>query len=290
MTSTTDPQLVTAAQAARLLGITRQRVLELAASGPDVPADHGHPPQVWDVLNLASSEAQALNHPWIGPDHLGLAMLHPDCPGAARAVLESFGARLERLRQAFVDSMGDPYDTPVTHRKVPPATQLALERANLEAAWLADAEVTSEHVLLALTGRWHDSCFVLGWLARSGIPADAVRQRLVDATEGVVLPEPLAQLGPPPAPPLPPSSWDTLQLAPNPLGHDPRRRGPWGSRGSKSRWTRRPSREAGPGSTSSTATATPYSPSTAGRCTSLWTRTPSRCWTSMDGKCSARSR
>ncbi len=38
MTSTTDPQLVTAAQAARLLGITRQRVLELAASAADFPA------------------------------------------------------------------------------------------------------------------------------------------------------------------------------------------------------------------------------------------------------------
>ncbi len=268
MASTTHPQLVTAAQAARLLGVSRQRVLELAASaadfpaaeltatggrtwpraavqawaaahpdpgpvftGPHVPADHGHSPQVWAVLNLASSEAQALNHPWIGPDHLGLAMLHPDCPGAAGAVLESFGARLERLRHAFVDSMGDPYDTPVTHRKVPPATQLALERANLEAAWLADTEVASEHILLALTSRWRDSCFVLGWLARCGIPADAVRQRLVDATEGVALPEPPAQLEPPPAPPLPPSSWETLQLAPNPLGHDPRRRGPWGSRG-----------------------------------------------------------
>jgi hypothetical protein len=32
MTSMTDPQLVTAAEAARLLGVTRQRVLELAAA------------------------------------------------------------------------------------------------------------------------------------------------------------------------------------------------------------------------------------------------------------------
>ena len=117
MTSTTDPQLVTAAEAARLLGVLRQRVLEQAASavdfpaaeltptggrtwpraavqawaaahpdlgpvftGPDVPADHGRTRQVWAVLNLASSEAQALNHPWIGPDHLGLAMLPPTAP------------------------------------------------------------------------------------------------------------------------------------------------------------------------------------------------------------------
>jgi hypothetical protein len=266
MTSTVHPQaqLVTAAEAARLLGVTRQRVLELAEAdgfppaegtttggrrwprtaaqtwavahpepgpvftGPTVPADGGHPRQVQAVLNLAGDESQALNHTWIGPDHLGLGMLHPDCPGTARAVLESLGARLEPLRQAFVDSLGDPYDTPVTHRVIPPATQLALERANLEATWLADAEVASEHVLLALTDQWRDSSFVLGWLHRCGISAEAVRQRVIDVTEGMALPAPPERLEPPPPEPDP---VDALDLAPNPLGHDPRRRLPWGSRG-----------------------------------------------------------
>ena len=39
MTSLTDPQLVTAAEAARLVGVTRQRVLELAASADFPPAE-----------------------------------------------------------------------------------------------------------------------------------------------------------------------------------------------------------------------------------------------------------
>jgi hypothetical protein len=162
MTSTTDPRLVTAAETARLLGVTRQRILELAAAatgfpaaeptatggrmgprgavqawaathpdpgpvvtGPDVPPDYGHPRQIWAVMNRAASEARELNHPWIGDDHLMLGMLHPDCPGTGRRVLES------------------------------PASQLVLERANLEAARLADAEVASEHVLLALVSRGH---------------------------------------------------------------------------------------------------------------------------------------
>jgi len=262
MTSMTDPQLVTAGEAARLLGVSRQRVLELTATssdfppaehtatggrlwsrvavqawaatrpdpgpvftGPDVPPDYGHPPQIWEVMNRAASEARELNHPWIGDDHLVLGMLQPDCPGAARRVLESFGIRAEPLRQAFIASMGDPWETTPTHRTLSPATQLVLERANLEAARLADAEVASEHVLLALMSHGH---FPTGWIARAGITADAVRQRVVDATEGVVLPEP------PPLEPLPPSQapWaHALDLAPNPLGHDPRRRGPWGSRG-----------------------------------------------------------
>jgi hypothetical protein len=73
-----------------------------------VMAAGGHPQQVWAMLNLAVGEASTLNHTWIGPDHLGLGLLHPNCPGVAGAVLESFGARLEPLRQAFIDSMGDP--------------------------------------------------------------------------------------------------------------------------------------------------------------------------------------
>jgi hypothetical protein len=263
MTSTTGPQLVTAAEAARLLGVTRRRVLELAAAGadfppaehtstggrvwpraavqawaaihpdpgpvftgPDLPPDGGHPRQVWAVLNRAGQEASQLNHPWIGDDHLVLGMLHPDCPGAARPVLESFGIRLEPFRRAFIASMGDPWDPTPTHTTLSPAAQLVLERANLEATRLADAEVASEHVLLALIGRGD---FPTGWIAASGITAAAVRQRVVDATEGVIPPEPPEPLEPPP--PSRSGSEDALDLAPNPLGHDPRRRLPWGSRG-----------------------------------------------------------
>jgi hypothetical protein len=153
-------------------------------------------------------------------------MLHPDCPGAAGRVLESFRIRPEPLRQAFIVSMGDPWDTRPTHTTLSPATQLVLECANLEAARLADAEVASEHVLLALISR---GGFPTGWVARAGITADAVRQRVMDATEGVVLPEPPEPLEPPP--PSEPDPEEALDLAPNPLGHDPRRRGPWGSRG-----------------------------------------------------------
>jgi hypothetical protein len=174
----------------------------------------------------AADEAQELNHPWIGDDHLVLGLLHPDCPGAAHRVLESFGIRLEPYRQAFITSMGDPWDDKPTHTTLSPAAHLVLERANFEAARLADAEVASEHVLLALIGRGH---FPTGWVARSGITADAVRQRVMDATEGVVLPDPPEQLEP--ATPHGLGSEDALDLAPNPLGHDPRRRHPWGSRG-----------------------------------------------------------
>jgi predicted DNA-binding transcriptional regulator AlpA len=260
--STSSTQLVTAAEAARILGVTRSRVIVLTGSEPDFPPaeptaaggrrwpraaveawaaahpDRGplHPGveilpigqwpwQVQAVVDLAHQEARALHHPWVGDEHLWLALLHPDCPGAARAVLESFGVTAAPLREAWVASMGDPYEP--HHRGVLFAAgqQPVLERANLEALALADAEVASEHVLLALTAGW-DASFAAHWLQRRGIDPAALRQRVVDVTEGGQLPAPQ------PAAPMGPAEWDPaagLQLAPTPDGKDPRRRRPWGS-------------------------------------------------------------
>jgi hypothetical protein len=67
-----------------------------------------------------------------------------------------------------------------------------------------------------------------GWLQRRGIDPAALRQRVVDFTEGGELPEP--------APPADEPGWPAeldlapgLELAPTPNGKDSRRRRPWGS-------------------------------------------------------------
>lgn len=265
MTSTSDPQLVTAAEAARILGVTRGRVVELAGSTADFPAaettntggrrwqraaveawaathpDRGprHPGlkippigkwpwQVWRVVDLATEEARSLHHEWIGEDRLALALLHPDCPGAARAVLESFGVTAAALREALVASMADPYEP--HHRGIlfPADQQLVLERANLEALVLADAEVASEHVLLGLTGHW-DGSLATSWLQRHGVDVAALRQRVVDLTEGGELPEPAPLSVDEPAWPAEFDPAPGLELASTPEGRDPRRRRPWGS-------------------------------------------------------------
>jgi hypothetical protein len=262
VTFTNDPQVASAAEAARILGVTRGRVLELAASAADFPPAEStatggrvwpraaieawaaaHPdrgpryagsdvlpvgqwaPQVHQVASLAAQEARALHHGWVGPDHLVLALLHPDCPGAAPAVLASLGVTSQPLREAFVAGLGESYGPKDGQGTIwSPAVQLLLERASLEAVVLADAVVASEHVLLALTSQWGRS-FATGWLARAGINPQAVRQRVVDVTEGVPLPA-QAPLG------APPEEFDPaagLELVPSPEGQDPRWRKPWGS-------------------------------------------------------------
>jgi hypothetical protein len=255
------------AEAARILGVSRGRVVELATSdpgfppsqpspaggrawprvaieswaaahpdrgplhrGPSIPEVGGRSAQVWKVANLAGEEAQALNHTWIGLDHLQAALMHPDCPGAARAVLASLGITAEGLRQARERSFVDPLEPGSGWKQVNPAFQLVLERANLEAVLLADAEVTSEHVLLALASHWAADARHTALPPSGDLDPAVVRRRVLDVTEGMAVP-------PPPAPEPPPDPEEAmgrvapgLELAPTPDGKDPRRRMPWGSR------------------------------------------------------------
>lgn len=260
-------ELLSAAEAARILGVSRGRVIELADSdpefptsqpspaggrtwprvaiqawaaahpdrgplhrGPSVPKVGGRSAAVWKVANLAGEEAQARNHPWIGLEHLLAALVHPDCPGTARAVLASLGITTERLEQARERSFIDPYEPTTGWRTVNPAFQLVLERANLEAVLLADAEVTSEHALLALASHWAADATATAPPPSGDLDPAAVRRRVLDITEGVAVPPP-----PAPEPLLDPEEAmgrvaPGLELAPTPDGKDPRRRMPWGSR------------------------------------------------------------
>ena len=217
---------------------TRAQILAWAAAHPD----HGHaptalalppigrrPPQVARVAALSAEQARALRQPWVGEDHLLLALARPGCPGAAPGVLASLGVAFEPLRAAFTASFGDPYERPVRGVSWAPAAQFRLERAPAEAILLADAEVASEHVLLALTGDW-DASLLGGRLAEAGVDAASVRRRVVELTEAEAAGDPLPQA--PPTVALPeevPDPAARLDLAPTPDRRDPRRRRPWGS-------------------------------------------------------------
>jgi ClpA/ClpB-like protein len=263
--------LLTTAEVAHVLGVPRQRVLEIAATNSEFPPSQpaafgGHEwsraavlawaaatdpdpgpvhhgpalppvgrlaPQVWRVCDLAAAEARALNHDWVGLDHLLVALAHPDCPGAAPAVLASFGITSEQLRAAIVAGQGDPFEPGPGGITPSPATRSVLERAHLEGVLLGDAEVTSEHVLLALVSYWTRDPHTATVADLDGIDPALMRRRVLDHTEGMALPQPQ------PAAKAPRLQSDRdvshrwppeLELAPTPEGKDPRRRLPWGSR------------------------------------------------------------
>lgn len=260
-------ELVSAAEVARILGVSRQRVAQLAREAADFPPSQGQPGErVWSrptieawasahqdrgprsngpkvppagdpasrlgqILQLAGAQARDLNHHWIGDDHLLLALLHPDCPGAARRVLTSLGVSLAEVRRAYVESMGDPYEPSSCSPGTTIRFHVLLERAILEAVQLRDEEITSQHVLLAMADNWgrgHSTAYLAG----RGVDARAVRERVIAFTEEtspVQEPPPPRSLSrdlpPPKRIPRPPEP----ELALTPDGRDPRRRGPWGS-------------------------------------------------------------
>lgn len=252
--------LVGPAEVALILGISRQRVAKLATDVADFPAPEvvltggriwsrhsieewaerhpmsarrradrlepiasGWPPQLEQILHLASAQAQQLNHHWIGPDHLVMALLHHDCPGRARTILEAFSLDLSGARDEFVASMGDPFDQPAHGQSVAVAIQLLFERA-LNYARATQDEVSSEHVLLALTDDPSGSA-ILSRLSRSKTDAARLRDRVITETSqsyGTI-----AQSTPMPV--IPPQWPKYLVLARSPSGKDPRRLGPWAS-------------------------------------------------------------
>jgi len=247
---------VHAADVARTLGVSRRRVVELAACAPDFPAsrwtesgyrmwsrpaveawaaahpdrgpheDRLRPPPPGTmgagterVFAIAHDLATDLNHGVVGTHHLFLALLHPECPGAAGAVLASLGFVLDEARERFVEAQGDRYEAHGRELVIPPATRTVLERATLSALELEDEEATGVHVLLALANDPHRSPFP---------DTRALHERLMTATDGMlpvaepVAPKPRGKATRIPRPP-------ELELAPSPAGHDPRRRRPWGS-------------------------------------------------------------
>ncbi len=251
-----SPELVSAAEVARILGVSRQRVARLprvsrvngSGAGPaskpgplctrtaahaarDRSFPTGEPaPGLGQVLALAGAQARELNHQWIGDVHLLLALLHPECPGAARRVLRSFGVSLEEVRRAYVDSMGDPFEPSTEWPGTTVHDHALFERAILKAVELRDEEINSEHLLLALADDWGRSQ-PSAYLAGHGLDAQTIRERVIAFTEEA---SPAKE---PPAPQpasVPPSAKRIVrppepEYAPAPNGRDPRRRRPWGS-------------------------------------------------------------
>ena len=79
------------------LETVRQEVEKLSNAGPDLKQVGNIPytPRVKKVLSLASKEAKALNHSYVGTEHILLGLLR-DGEGVAARVLKSLDIDIER--------------------------------------------------------------------------------------------------------------------------------------------------------------------------------------------------
>lgn len=177
------------------------------------------------IVDIAIAEARALHHRAVTVEHLLLALMHPQCPGCVRVVLEACGVSLDDARRRYVEALGDPFEPPVSGDVVlPPETHATLEHAALIAADLEDQPGGAEHLLLALMSRWPRVSYAL-----APVSVAAVHGHLMAHTNGLL---PASCPAPPhPCAPVSPKrvARQPLELLDSPAGHGPRRRKPWGS-------------------------------------------------------------
>jgi ATP-dependent Clp protease ATP-binding subunit ClpC len=83
----------------------RREVEQHVGIGSDAPAGTiPYTPRVKKVLALAAREAQALNHTYVGTEHLFLGLLR-EGEGVAARVLTSLGVDLAKARRAILQEL-----------------------------------------------------------------------------------------------------------------------------------------------------------------------------------------
>ena len=144
--------------------------------------------KVRTVLHTAREEATALNHEYIGPEHILLALLRTD-DGVPSATLDALGVPREDVRESTRELL-----TPGTpgHRGGPdlPYTSRAkkvLEEAVGEARDLRHSSVGTEHLLLGLL-RERKSMAAQA-LVSHGITLEAARAEMLRIMEAAATPE-----------------------------------------------------------------------------------------------------
>jgi ATP-dependent Clp protease ATP-binding subunit ClpC len=123
----------------------------------------------------AQDEARALQHGYIGTEHLLLGLLR-DESGATRS-LESLGVSLEALRARVVRVIGRGDEPAVGQIPFTPRGRRVLELSLSEAVARSDSDIGPEHILLALV-RVDD-----GEAARILLDRGVDAQRIRDAVE-----------------------------------------------------------------------------------------------------------
>lgn len=98
---------------------------------------------------LAQEEARAMNHNYIGTEHMLLGVLHESSGTGARN-LANRGVTLENTRAVILEMIGPGLVAPAGHIPFTPRARKALEGAEQEALALESASITDDHLLLGV--------------------------------------------------------------------------------------------------------------------------------------------
>jgi hypothetical protein len=101
------------------------------------------------VVVLAQEEARALNHNYIGTEHILLGLIH-EGGGVGAIALQSLGISLGDVRQQVEEMIGQGQQAPIGHLPFTPRSKKVLELALREALQLSHNYIGTEHILLGL--------------------------------------------------------------------------------------------------------------------------------------------
>ena len=101
------------------------------------------------VVVLAQDEARALNHNYIGTEHLLLGLIH-EGEGVAAKALESMDISLDAVRSQVIEIIGEGQSAPTGHIPFTPRGKKVFELSMREALQLGHNYVGTEHLLLGL--------------------------------------------------------------------------------------------------------------------------------------------
>jgi ATP-dependent Clp protease ATP-binding subunit ClpC len=137
----------------------------------------GSPERARRVIVLAQEEATALNHNYIGTEHLLLGVIR-DGDGIAARVLTSMGIGLDAVRQAVLDIIGRGQQVPTGHIPFTPRSKKVLELSLREALQLGTDYIGTEHILLALLREGDGVAAQV--LVGAGLDLNQVRQQVTE--------------------------------------------------------------------------------------------------------------
>jgi ATP-dependent Clp protease ATP-binding subunit ClpC len=133
------------------------------------------------VLFYAQEEAQALQHGYVGTEHILLGVLRED--GIAKKLLNYMGVTVEAVRN-LVEEYEGKGDIDLYKNEIPltPRTKRLLELSLLEARNLNHNYICPEHILLALIREAEGVAFTI--LNNLGADFDKLRKELIDSLSG----------------------------------------------------------------------------------------------------------
>jgi ATP-dependent Clp protease ATP-binding subunit ClpC len=130
------------------------------------------------VVVQAQEEAKALDHDYMGSEHLLLGLTHESIGGVAAKALESLGIGLDTVRQRVEEVIGRGSQAPSGHIPFTPEAKKALEMSLRESVQLGHQYIGTEHLLLGLI-RGGDNSVAGRVLAELGADLDGAHREVL---------------------------------------------------------------------------------------------------------------